>query len=184
VVEVDIGQVVALVLSGAGFATLAIALSVSVWRRRRERPIADEPSPLLLGDERDATTREARIAHIQELMTSQDSVTWTVAGISFAAQAALAAFFFQRTVSGAGEIAIPVAGVWAAVTFGMLVLRSNWYMGQYIHILRDNTHREEYRLRPPEFPPSATAVVDWAHVVIAFSWLVLLMWVVLVGALS
>ena len=179
----DLGQAVSLVLSGAGFATLVIALLVSLWRHRREPHIAAEPPPLKLQEEADLALRETRVDHIQELMTSQDSVTWTVAGISFAAQAALAGFFFQRTVSRAGEVAIPVIGVWAAVAFGMLVLRSNWYMRRYMRILR-GTGREEYRLDDrPEFPPSATAIVDWAHAVIAFSWLVLLMWIILVGTL-
>src|SRR5437016_7321299 len=40
---------------------------------------------------------DTRVGHVRDLMANQDTVTWAVAAISFAAQAALLGFYFQTS---------------------------------------------------------------------------------------
>jgi hypothetical protein len=115
-----------------------------------------------------------RVEHVRGLMTSQDTITWTVAAISFAAQAALAAFYFQGGASPSGRLGLPLVGIFAAFVLLLLVARSNWYMAAYMNMLQ-RTKREEYQLHaPPHFPPSATLVLYGIHAGISLAWFVLL----------
>lgn len=99
---------------------------------------------------------DTRVGHVVDMMTNQDTITWAVAAISFAAQAALAGFYFQTTTNPSGRIALPVVGVFVAFVLLLFVARSNWYMAGYMNLLR-RTGREEFHfVGPRRLPPSST----------------------------
>jgi len=115
---------------------------------------------------------DTRVGHVRDLMANQDTFTWAIVAISFAVQGGLFGIYFQGA-DPSGHLALPLAGLAAAFVFLLFVARSNWYMTTYMRLLR-GTHREEYQIRAPHFPWSATSVMYGAHSVLALTWLVLL----------
>src|SRR6266849_8458255 len=114
--------------------------AVVAWRQVRGQ--AQHAGPLtddILAFRREAAQGDdwdARVGHVRELMANQDTITWTVAAISFAAQAALAGFYFQSVASPSAHRGIPLIGIFAAFVLLLIVARSNWYMAAYMNLLR------------------------------------------------
>jgi len=161
------GLVLAVVLGSLGVAIVLAVLAMDRARVSREKCERKPLGPVITND---------RIANVVSLMTAQDTITWTVAGISFATQGALAGFFVQSGLSSAGRILLPLGGIYAALAFLLVVMRSNWYMSRYMNMLRE-TGRHEYAITgAPDYSPSATTVVHAAHGAIAVLWLVSLIW--------
>jgi hypothetical protein len=151
---------------------VAVVATAQVKQRAQHGPQLQEVEIGFRPDAEKDGDWDARVGQVRDLMANQDTITWTVAAISFGAQAALAGFYFQS--SRTGQLLLPIVGIFAALVLLSCVARSNWYMAAYQNTLH-RTGREEYQLVGPRLvPPSATLVVYGVHSVIAFTWLVTL----------
>ena len=170
--HVDLASWIVLILALSAVAgTWATAVIAS--RRAQQQP--PPPSEGEIAFRPDAEPRgqwDTRVGHVRDLMANQDTFTWAIVAISFAVQGGLFGIYFQGA-DPSGHLALPLAGLAAAFVFLLFVARSNWYMTTYMRLLR-GTHREEYQIRAPHFPWSATSVMYGAHSVLALTWLVLL----------
>jgi hypothetical protein len=126
-------------------------------------------------DEDPSSWDEERVSHIVDLLTNQDSVTWTIVSVSFATQGILVGFYFQLVKGSGGRALLALVGLLVAISFTMFVARSNRYMGHYMRLLRQ-TGQPEFDVPPlwlrllmwtqeniPSILPNVVGLTQWAN---------------------
>ena len=119
----------------------------------------------------DPAERRHEIEDLLQLMLAQDRITWTSFSVFIAADLVLLGFSIGPVVEDSSRWLTLITGLAVTVVSGLIQMRSNGYMSQYMNRLGE-TGLPRFKLRIPGIPGSR--IIGAIHIWLIVVWCVLL----------